>query len=106
MEESSQAPKRARRTQAKEPKPVAPKKTAKPRTAVRPSKAESAVTRIDPGERLQMIQTAAYFRAEQRGFSGGSDLQDWLAAELEVVAMLAAIHVPRKAARAKKSSGN
>ncbi|GIL05732.1 MAG: hypothetical protein AMXMBFR72_16950 [Betaproteobacteria bacterium] len=31
-----------------------------------------------------MIAQAAYFRAEQRGFASGAELQDWLAAEAEI----------------------
>jgi hypothetical protein len=31
-------------------------------------------------ERRQMIATAAYFRAERRGFQGGDPAQDWFAA--------------------------
>ncbi len=36
-----------------------------------------------PEERLQRIATAAYFRAEARGFAPGGDLDDWLEAEKE-----------------------
>ncbi|WP_129781982.1 DUF2934 domain-containing protein [Peristeroidobacter soli] len=36
-------------------------------------------------ERHQMIATAAYFRAQERGFEPGHELEDWLAAETEVV---------------------
>jgi hypothetical protein len=35
-------------------------------------------------QRRQMIADAAYRRAEQRGFSRGNEVQDWLAAEREV----------------------
>jgi hypothetical protein len=35
-------------------------------------------------ERQAMIATAAYFRAETRGFEPGHELEDWLAAEAEV----------------------
>jgi hypothetical protein len=35
-----------------------------------------------------MIAEAAYFRAEQRGFAPGDDLADWLAAELDIDALL------------------
>jgi hypothetical protein len=35
-------------------------------------------------EREAMIARAAYFRAQQRGFAGGHELEDWLAAEAEV----------------------
>src|SRR5512136_1416531 len=37
-----------------------------------------------PTQRRQMIAEAAYFRAEKRGFSGGQEFRDWLAAEAEV----------------------
>ncbi len=39
-------------------------------------------------ERRQMIATAAYFRAERRGFQGGDPAEDWFAAEVEVDRML------------------
>ena len=35
-------------------------------------------------QRHQMIELAAYFIAERRGFCNGSALEDWLAAEAEV----------------------
>lgn len=31
-----------------------------------------------------MIAEAAYYAAERRGFKGGSELEDWLAAEREI----------------------
>jgi hypothetical protein len=31
----------------------------------------------------EMIAVAAYFRAEQRGFAPGNEIQDWLEAEEE-----------------------
>lgn len=37
--------------------------------------------------REQMIATAAYFRAEARGFVPGREMEDWLAAEQEFDAM-------------------
>ncbi|GAB4443611.1 MAG: hypothetical protein OHK0026_10250 [Rhodocyclaceae bacterium] len=43
---------------------------------------------VDPGQRRRMIATSAYFRAERRGFAGGSALEDWLDAEAEVDRML------------------
>ena len=35
--------------------------------------------------RRQMIAAAAYYRAEQRGFGPGCELEDWVAAETQVV---------------------
>lgn len=37
--------------------------------------------------RHSMISTAAYFRAQQRGFGGGDQVADWLAGEAEIDAM-------------------
>lgn len=36
------------------------------------------------GDRQQRIATAAYYRAEHRGFSCGDEIQDWLEAEAEI----------------------
>jgi hypothetical protein len=45
------------------------------------------VVRVDEAgaeQRRHMIEEAAYYLAEQRGFQGGDPLQDWFAAESEV----------------------
>ena len=39
-------------------------------------------------QRQSMIQTAAYLRAEKRGFQGGNPVQDWVDAEHEIDATL------------------
>ncbi len=44
---------------------------------------------ISDGERRRLIAEAAYFIAQRRDFDGGLELEDWLAAEAEVDAMLA-----------------
>lgn len=49
------------------------------RTAVPDSGAE-----ITQEELNQMIASAAYLRAERRGFAAGHELEDWLEAEKEV----------------------
>jgi len=41
-------------------------------------------TELTPEELNRMIATAAYHRAEQRGFAAGHELEDWLAAEAEI----------------------
>lgn len=43
---------------------------------------------ISSEERQRMIAETAYFRAMQRGFSGGDPLDDWLAAEREISRLL------------------
>lgn len=39
---------------------------------------------VDAAHRHAMVATAAYFRAERRGFVAGAEMQDWLDAESEV----------------------
>ena len=45
--------------------------------------------RVSADERRLWIQTAAYFRAEHRGFVPGHEAADWLAAETEVETRIA-----------------
>lgn len=69
-------------------------KSDKTLTKVKTSKAAKASIEkqtkmtISQDQRRQLIETAAYLRAEQRGFSGGDPMDDWLQAESEVDAML------------------
>lgn len=45
----------------------------------------AVVMATDPSdERRQKIATAAYLKAEARGFEPGYELEDWLAAEAEL----------------------
>jgi hypothetical protein len=39
---------------------------------------------LSEAERYRMIAEAAYFRAERRGFTHGSELQDWIEAVEEI----------------------
>ena len=67
---------------AKKPPRVAPSRAARP-------KAPGLITGdITPEMRHQMIAEAAYLRAEQRGFTPGDPLDDWLNAEREVDRLL------------------
>ncbi len=45
--------------------------------------------------RREMIATAAYFRAERRGFQGGDPAEDWLQAEADVDRLLETQHQGR-----------
>jgi hypothetical protein len=45
-----------------------------------------------PEERHRMIETAAYYRAEKRGFSGGDPREDWFEAEREIEASFKTLH--------------
>ena len=42
-------------------------------------------------EREHMISEAAYFRAEQRGFADGNELDDWLRAEAEIDSLIQSV---------------
>jgi hypothetical protein len=42
------------------------------------------VSQVDPELRHEMIATAAYYIAEQRGFSPGHELEDWYRAEAAI----------------------
>lgn len=68
---------------------VPPKPAAKLAATSPPPATASRTTDINrkawSGEdRYRMIAEAAYFRSERRGFVCGSELQDWLDAEIEV----------------------
>lgn len=100
MDETKSKP-RPRKTPAKTAaKKVAPAKAA---AARRPPTAAPSV----PADREGMVRTAAYLRAERRGFAPGYEIEDWLAAEAEVSvrqnARLAA--QPRKTATRKPRAG-
>ncbi len=47
------------------------------------------VQRISADQRRQWIETAAYFKAEHRGFAPGHEATDWLEAESEVATRIA-----------------
>ena len=48
---------------------------------------ETSLTRED---RQRMVAEAAYYRALQRGFTAGGEIDDWLAAEQEIDRQFAA----------------
>ena len=57
-----------------------------------PQMARLAATHAEArnAERRGLVATAAYYRAEKRGFEAGHELEDWLAAEAEIAASLLA----------------
>lgn len=48
------------------------------------SKQKTASKSISPEQRQQMIEEAAYYIAEKKGFEAHSILDNWLAAEAEI----------------------
>ena len=54
-----------------------------------PTRADGdGLARLSEDELNAMISRAAYLRAEQRGFEPGHEVEDWLAAEAEIRAMI------------------
>jgi hypothetical protein len=114
MEETRKPVRKPRAAAA--PKPAAPKPAAKPTAAPgKPAVRKQAVKARPPArgrspvDREEMVRTAAYFRAQRRGFDPGYEVADWLAAELEIAALTepapAPATAPRKAAPRKKAAG-
>ena len=72
-----------------DPAPVVDKTTSR---AASPRKSPPVVmpprARLTPEARHALIAEAAYLRAERRGFAPGQETEDWLAAEIEVDALL------------------
>ena len=58
-------------------------KSVKKVQAIKPDAAPTPPQVLDD-ELRQRIAQAAYYRAQQRGFSPGYEVEDWLAAEAEV----------------------
>jgi hypothetical protein len=74
---------------AKKPNTPAVKKVSASAAQTKPT-AKKATAQPSPEERYRMVETAAYFIAEQHGFQGRSD-EHWAAAEREIAARLGAI---------------
>jgi len=89
-----QAPRKSARKSVAEKKLVeavktTEKKVAAPRKRAAAAK-DPAASAIGPAERHHLIEVAAYYVAERRGFHGASSHADWLQAESEIDAMIAA----------------
>lgn len=52
-----------------------------------PSEMASEIAREIPGDLHSMIEQAAFYRAAERGFAPGHELDDWLEAERRVRAL-------------------
>jgi Protein of unknown function (DUF2934) len=94
VKEDMMASRRPQSTPKTEPTPPAVEKTAPPAKSIRARKSASKAAplrnEISEDMRRGMIAQAAYLRAERRGFRVGDEVEDWLAAEAEVDALLKA----------------
>ncbi len=78
-----------------DPAKFAPKKaSSKPaeptpqKTPTSPNFSRNVRADIPPEELRRLISEAAYYRAKQRGFAPGYELDDWIQAEAEVIRRL------------------
>ena len=71
-------------------KPATKKKPTKTKKKIitKSTKKRSSRKRISAPAKQKMIQEAAYFIAQQRNFSPGNEIEDWLAAESQVNKLL------------------
>jgi hypothetical protein len=65
---------------------MAKEKTSRPAPKGRAARTGGGSMRADlsPEEVYRLIQETAYFKAKQRGFAPGGEVQDWIEAEAEV----------------------
>ena len=77
-------------TKKKVAKKTAAKKVTTKKTAVKKTTAKAAAPKltISPRERYEMIATMAFYRAEQRNFEPGHDVEDWLDCESTIDRMI------------------
>jgi len=100
MEETRKPARKPRAAAA--PKPAARKAAATGKAPARKpvgTPVRPAVTQPSAAEREEMVRTAAYYRAERRGFAPGYEWEDWLAAEAEVSGLAG----PRPAPKPRKA---
>ena len=67
--------------------PRTPRKTAKTATPPPDNRTHVSEARViaSPEDIRQLIAEAAYYKAKQRGFAPGHELEDWVQAESEVM---------------------
>ena len=93
MAETKDRRKTPRKAAPKTEGKAAPRKTAAEERSVA---LDTSPTALETGARTghsademrRLIEEAAYYRAKQRGFEPGHELEDWIQAESEVVARL------------------
>lgn len=81
---ANKAKPKATKKKVSKKKAVTKKQVAKKATA----KAGKVKASISPRERYEMIATMAFYRAEQRNFAPGHDVEDWLDCEGIIDGML------------------
>lgn len=83
MAETKERRKTARKATSKPSKAAAPRKPTSEQRAA--PMASNLRAEISPEEARRQIAEAAYYRAKQRGFAPGHELEDWIEAESQVM---------------------
>lgn len=76
---------------SKSKKKTAPKRAKKATSSAKPTKpakSQRKTAKITDADKQKMIEEAAYYIAQQRNFSAGNAMDDWLAAEEQVNKLL------------------
>jgi hypothetical protein len=74
---------------AKKERP-APAKAPKSRAKTQSTFSGNARADLSPDEVRKLVSEAAYYRAKQRGFTPGHEIEDWVQAEAEVMRRIGA----------------
>ena len=78
------------------PAPAKAPKTTQPAPGRKSSISSNARAEVSPDELRKLVSEAAYYRAKQRGFSPGHEMEDWIQAEAEVLRRIGADGTPRR----------
>ena len=81
---------------AKKDRPAPPRRTpSKAPAKAAESFSSHARAEISADELRKLISEAAYYRAKQRGFTPGHEVEDWVQAEAEVMRRIGAARSPQ-----------
>jgi len=72
------------------PAPAKAPRTARPAPGMRSTISGNARADMSPDELRKLVSEAAYYRAKQRGFTPGHEMEDWIQAEAEVLRRIGA----------------
>jgi len=82
------AAKKERPAPAKAPKTTKPAEAGK--AGMKNTISGAARAEMSPDELRKLVSEAAYYRAKQRGFTPGHEMEDWIQAEAEVLRRIGA----------------
>ena len=82
------AAKKERPAPAKAPRSAKPAEAGK--AAMKSTISGAARAEMSPDELRKLVSEAAYYRAKQRGFTPGHEMEDWVQAEAEVLRRIGA----------------